>query len=171
MELCVAGGLLYLGYYISNQNKDENEKISEVKQTKEDFQSNEYLNIETNEKLAKKAVRKQLKENPKPAIYQPELETLKDTGDAVISKLSGVEISKENFMSDNKGKEFEPNFGANVTQSTANLDVPNRRLESSGISQFSCKKQEIGQFFAPTSKFNICKWNTCSRRSYERKIL
>ena len=58
-------------------------------------------------------------------------------------------------MSDNKGKEFEPNFGANVTQSTSNLDVPNRRLESSGISQFSCKKQEIGQFFAPTSNLTF----------------
>lgn len=149
-EILATIGLLGIGYLVTNKKKQETEK-------KETFMNNTLSNVIDGEKVhAEVALKNNAKENHIKSLEKPLEPNATDVKkNEVVSMLSGKVLSEKDFKTRNDGRIMEPFFGKNVTQSTKDLNIPNRMLEPNGISEFACKKTETKPFFAPTSNLTF----------------
>ena len=146
MELSISLGLISLGYYLSNKDKKE---AAESKSPVDN-----YYKLDNSKELEKKAAMASIKNREKtfiPSLEQPIKLPTHVKGNEIVSALSGNVLKNTDFKRRDDGKIFEPFFGKNITQSTKDLDIPNRRLEMNGFATNDGKKKEVGQFFPPTS--------------------
>jgi hypothetical protein len=153
LELYLSLGLITLGYYFSNQTEI-------TKKSKETFLNNEYYQLDNSKQLEQQAAEAAIMNTEStfvPSLEQPVKlsNRIASNSNEIVSKLSGKTMDKTTFKTNDVGKIAEPFFGKNVTQSTKDLNIPNRLLETNGLSQFDCKKKETGQFFTPTANLTF----------------
>lgn len=145
-EILATIGLLGMGYMMTNKKQPE---------SKETFMNNSLAQVIDAEKIEKEAAQKNnAKTKHIPSLespYKPNATVPGLKKGQVVSMLSGETITEKEFKTRNDGKILEPFFGKSVTQSTKDLNIPNRMLEANGISQFDCKKKETKPLFAPTA--------------------
>ena len=138
LELYLSLGLITLGYYFSNQTEI-------TKKSKETFLNNEYYQLDNSKQLEQQAAEAAIMNTEStfvPSLEQPVKlsNRIASNSNEIVSKLSGKTMDKTTFKTNDVGKIAEPFFGKNVTQSTKDLNIPNRLLETNGLSQFDCKK-------------------------------
>ena len=177
LELYLAIILLSGGFYLSNQHKNNNiyeaktiQNTKNIKDTKETFVGNNYYSVQNARELESRAAVKRNKEGyhvvkgfTKPA------EENKPNVNAVVSALTGETLTKDTFKTRSDGTVFEPFFGENITQNTRNLEMPNRLLELNGISEYTFKKKETGQFFPPTANLSFVNGTPVRDESFKER--
>ena len=153
-EILATIGLLGIGYLITNKKEQEKEQ-EKKEEKKETFMSNTLSQVIDGEKIEQQVAKKNNAKNDYIASTEkPFKPDITEMSNEVVSSLSGLKLTKDKFKTRSDGQVMEPFFGKGVTQSTKDLSIPNRLLESNGNSEFTYKKQENKPFFKPTSNLS-----------------